>query len=190
MTKGTRKVFFPLLLLMNTQPLLAELKSSVEFRSAAFFHTSERFREIYGTVGASYQLEGSTKLCSHFDGWANVDWFSQHGKSIGLHDPTKISIFNMSLGIKYPYQFHKHFAAYIGIGPSLARVWLTNKSPFGEQNISQWTVGGVLKTGLDCYINKYLFIDIFADYLYQPCNYKTSVDLGGLKLGAGIGSRF
>ena len=89
------------LLCLTICPLFAEFQSSIEIRSAAFFHGSKRFKEIYGNVGASYQLEATTQLYNCLDGWANFDWFSKHGKSDGFNDTTRVSIANTSLGIKF-----------------------------------------------------------------------------------------
>lgn len=98
------------------------IENSLEIRSAAFFHSSERFRDIYGNVGGNYQLEVSTKLYDYVDGWGNLDWFSKHGKSDGLKDPTRVRIGNISLGIKFPYRLCEQFTAYIGAGPTLSRI--------------------------------------------------------------------
>ena len=105
-------------------PLLAYSETSLEFRSAAFFHSSDRFREIYGKVGPSYQIEATTSLYSCFDGFANIDWYSENGKSDGLNWKTNVSIANLSFGIKYPYYFNESFSAYVGIGPSISRIVL------------------------------------------------------------------
>lgn len=178
------------LLCLTLCPLFAECQSSVEIRSAAFFHSSKRFREIYGNVGACYEFEISTKLHSCCDAWTNFDWFSKHGKSDGFSDPTRVSIANISLGLKFPYQFSEQFTAYIGIGPSLSRIMLKNKYQSGTENTSKLAVGGVLKTGINYSIYKNVFVDLFFDYLYQPVNFETNVDIGGIKTGIGVGVKF
>lgn len=190
MNKNLLRTFFLFLLLTKVNPILANFNSNVEVRSAAFFHSSERFKEIYGNVGASYQLEASTKLYDCFEGWANFDWFSKHGKSDRLNDPTNVSIANISLGMKFPYQFCEKFTAYIGIGPSLSRIWLKNKSHCRHETVSKWAIGGVLKTGIYYFISKRIFIDVFVDYLYQPVHFETHVDMGGFKTGVGLGVKF
>ncbi len=166
------------------------LRSSFAFRSAAFFPLSDRFREIYGDAGVDYQLEASTKIYGCCDAWVNFDWFSKHGKSVGLHDSTRISIGNTSLGVKFPYRISKTWTIYVGIGPSFGRIWLKNKSYCPPHHISKWAYGGVLKTGVDFFFTEHLFLDVFADYLYQPTNFKTHVDVGGVKVGAGLGVKF
>ena len=47
------KIVFKFLLILwclNIYPLVAEVERSIEIRSAAFFHSSKRFREIYGML--------------------------------------------------------------------------------------------------------------------------------------------
>lgn len=164
-----------------------EQEFSVEFRSSAFFHSSKRFRELYGNVGSSYQLEASAPICNCLDGWVNFDWFSKNKRS-GC--ASKVSIANISFGIKFPYQLCEQVTAYIGIGPSLSRIWLKNKSHCCHENVSKLAIGGVLKTGIYYFINQCIFIDLFVDYLYQPINFEKTVDIGGLKTGAGLGIQF
>lgn len=188
MNKIALRTFF-FILLVNLSSLVA-METSLEIRSAAFFHSSERFRDIYGNVGGNYQIEASTKLYDYVDGWANIDWFSKHGKSDGFNDPTRVSIANISLGIKFPYRLSEQFTAYIGVGPSLSRIWLKNKSQCGHETVSKWAIGGVLKTGVYYFISKGVFIDVFIDYLYQPVHFETHVDIGGVKAGLGVGVKF
>lgn len=189
MTNGPFKVCIALFGLYFS-PLSAELRSSVEVRSAAFIPTSDLFREIYSDVGANYQVEVATKLYRFMDGWVNVDWFLKHGSSKGLHDPTRISIANRSLGVKFRYPFCNSLTGYIGLGPNLTVVWLKNKSRCTRERITKAAAGLVVKSGVDYFINKYLFLDFFVDYLYQPIDLGRDVDVGGTKVGLGIGSRF
>ena len=90
----------------------------------------------------------------------------------------------------FPYQLCEQFIPYIGIGPSFSRIWLKNKPRCSHDTISKWAVGGVLKTGVYYCINRYVFMDIFVDYLYQPVHFEKHVDIGGVKVGLGIGAKF
>lgn len=186
------KIFYKIslaILLMSFFPAFAVEASdiSVEFRSAAFFHSSGRFREIYGNVGTSYQLEASTPLYNCMDGWTNFDWFSKHNSG-GCS--SRVSIASVSFGIKYPYRICG-LITYIGIGPSISRIWLKNKPEDAEQErTSKLVLGGVLKTGINYFITRDIYLDLFLDYLYQPVHFDTWVDIGGLKTGLGIGIQF
>lgn len=178
------------LLSLNCCPLAAQFDASLEIRSSAFFHVSDRFREIYGNVDPSYQVEASTPIYECMDVWANFDWFSAKGRSEGLRNPTRVSIANIGVGVKFPYQFCECFTAYAGIGPSLSRIWLKNKSSCVHERTSKLAFGGLLKTGVYYFITSCVFLDVFVDYLYQPVHFETHVDIGGLKVGGGIGMKF
>lgn len=168
----------------ETQPI------NVEIRSAAFFHSAKRFKEIYGKIGCSYQVEASTHLWDCWDGWVSFDWFSHGGKPKKCHAHTRVSIANMGFGIKYPYRFCEKYIAYIGIGPCISRIWLKNKSHCENERVSKVAVGGLLKTGIYYFITCNIFLDVFVDYLYQPVHFEKHVDIGGIKTGVGAGIQF
>lgn len=190
MIKKILKNIFFLLLLSSYSSLFSEARSSLAFRSAAFIHTSDYFSDIYGAVEACYEVEASTRLYRHIDGWANFDWSCKHGKSNGFDNPTRVAIGNMSLGIKRLYYWPKGFAAYIGIGPSFSRVWVKNECLCsGSEYVSKFSFGGILKTGINLSINNRLFVDLFVDYLYQPVHFHITSDVSGFKTGIGIGIR-
>lgn len=170
--------------------VFADFQNSVEVRAGAFFHSSSRFREIYDNVGVSYGAESNMKLSYPFDAWSNFDWYSKNGKSIGFDDSTKIQIANISFGIKYPFQLAYNITPYLGIGPSISGVWLKNKSDCVTENKARLAFGVVLKTGVYYQFSDYLYINLFADYLYQPVDFQKSIDIGGLKTGIGLGMQY
>jgi len=180
---------FLAIMFMNVCTLVAN-EITLEVRSAAFYHASSRFRGIYGKVSGCYQLEASTPITPCLEEWVNFDWFTKRGHSIGLHDPTRVSIINVSWGVKYPFPVTECISMYAGIGASFSKIWLHNKSEFFHERVSRLTFGALLKSGINYHISKCFFIDFFADYLYQPDVYRTHVDIGGLKLGVGLGTKF
>lgn len=185
-----------ILFLCNFYSLCAS--TIVEVRSAAFFHASQKFRRIYGNVSGCYEVEASTTLCGCYDGWVNFDWFRKHGKSIGMKNSTRCDINNTSFGIKINYSLCNPFylpccdalIAYAGLGPSFGKIWLKNRSHCRHEKKSKCVVGGVFKCGIQYFFNCYLFLDLFVDYLYQPVQFHERVDIGGVKLGAGLGVHF
>lgn len=162
----------------------------LEVRSAAFFHSSKLFRHIYGTVGADYQIQASTKFSNCLETWSNLDWFSKRGRSVGFKDPTRVRIFNWSLGINYLYDLNCWHTLYVGVGPSLAKVWIKDKSCHEDDKDSKTVLGGVVKCGIYTCITDCAFLDLFVDYLYQPAHLHNHVDMGGVKTGIGIGVKF
>lgn len=179
---------FSLILSFFHNPLSALIQNSVEVRAAAFFHSSDGFRDIYGDVSGCYEIEASTNLTAQFDVWANLDWFSKHGKSKGLEDSTRVNITNISAGVKYPIlTWNHHIIPYIGIGASLGQINLKNESNGGNEKETKTAFGGVVKTGVYCFFDDCIFLDLFVDYLYQRIHTHTLVDIGGFKAGIGIG---
>lgn len=179
-----------LAVLLNTCSLPADYDTRLEFRSAAFFPSSKLFRDIYEEVGANYQLQAATKVWECVEFWSNFDWFSKHGRSVGCHDSTRVNIANISLGLNFVYPLDCYYSLYIGCGPNVSTVWLKNKSRCERERLTRTTLGGIFKTGLYITLTDCLFLDLFVDYLYQPTNFHTHVNIGGFKSGLGIGFIF
>lgn len=185
-----KKLYF-LFILFTISVLAAD--TSLEVRADAFIPTSKPFRKIYGDVGVSYGVEASACM-GCFDGWINFDWFQEHGRSHTepgcKGDSTKIEIANLSFGVKLPYLVCDSFAPYLGIGPSVSKVYLKNKSHCFHEKVSKWAVGGIAKFGVHYYFCDCMFLDLFVDYLFLPVYFHKRVDIGGFKTGAGIGVLF
>lgn len=181
------------ILTLQLYSLAASLDTSIEVRAAAFIHTSDRFKEIYGTASGNYQAEAATRFCFYgmeLEHWTNVDWFFKRGSSDNFKEHTRVSIATASSGLKLPYHFCNSWTAYIGIGPSFGRIWLRNQLDKGYEKTSRFTVGCVVKSGICYALTPALFLDLFIDYNYQPVHFYKHLDIGGAKIGGGIGYRF
>ncbi|HEV8051792.1 MAG TPA: hypothetical protein VGP47_04795 [Parachlamydiaceae bacterium] len=197
-----KKIYLPVFLLILLNFSLLSAESSVEIRADAFIHSSKLFRKIYGDVGTSYGIEASTPLVNCFDGWVNFDWFTKNGRShvdksegngnseACRGNTTKVRIANFSFGLKFPYEFCGSFSPYVGIGSSLSRINIKNKSFCCHNKSSKVAFGGVVKLGIYWRFFECMFLDVFVDYLYQPIKFHKRVDVGGLKTGAGLGISF
>lgn len=161
----------------------------VEARAAAFIPTSDAFRRIYGTASAAFAIEAVYKLKNPLFGFANIDWLSKDGRSIGLHNFTSLKTLNTSFGLKLAHPFWENCYPYIGLGPNISVVWIHNHSHCAKEQ-SKASVGLVAKSGLYIVLPKQLFLDVFVDYLYQPYNFSKHADIGGFKIGLGFGGRF
>jgi hypothetical protein len=178
-----------LAILFNMRTLSAE-EARLEFRSAAFFHSSKLFRHIYGRVNADYQIQATTNFSDNLEFWANFSGFSKHGRSIGFKDPTRFTMANSSVGINILFDVSCKLKLYCGLGPCYARTWLKIKSGIEKQRITKNAYGVVFKTGIYYSVTDCIFIDLFVDYIRQPLHYENHVDIGGLKPGLGIGVQF
>lgn len=185
------KIITFIIVLFSFLPIQSvENPNSLKIRSAVFIPQSKLFRKIYHTVGPCIELEYAYRFRNHVELWGNFDWFWHHGKSVGLCSSTKIKIPNFSFGIKSPFTFKNCHEIYLGIGPSFAGIFLSNNSCCGCEKISKEAIGVIIKSGYYYNFNKRIFLDLFADYLYQSVHFQRKVNVGGLKMGAGLGIRF
>ena len=185
------KAFFALCVFMISS---VTASSTVEIRGAAFVPVSSKFRDAYQDVGPNYQVEVASQIdcCWPVELWTNFDWYSKTRK----HEcyKTRVQIPTVSSGLKYMFQtlcFCPDLKFYAGLGISFSRVYLKNESCCTENDkTSKFSVGGVFKSGVYYEFCENFFLDVFADYFYQPVCFHKHVDVGGLKVGAGIGIRF
>lgn len=166
------------------------IRNSCKIRAGAFIPQSSLMRNIYSTAHIIGEIEVARRVNCHCELWGNFDWFSHKGHSIGLCNSTHIKIANFSLGIKFPFCITPCTEFYFGVGPSIAGVWLRNISSCGCEYITQAAGGIVAKSGFNIALTHKIFLDLFADYLYQPVNFQQRVNVGGLKIGVGLGIRF
>lgn len=178
-----------LLLAVQTAPLAATcVENSIELRGAAFYHSDKLFRHIYGNASGCWEIEANARIRNHFALFANFDWFSKHGRSVGLREGTRINICNLSLGIKYFYPFWCGYTAYVGLGPSFGGVWINNHTHVKcHKHASKAVYGVVAKFGVCYEFTCGIFVDAFVDYLYQPVHFNKTRNIGGVKPGIGIG---
>lgn len=187
------KYILSILFLFFCSNLSADLQGGLSVRSAIFTPSSKLFKKIYDAPITDYQLEAIFKIRKIYY-WANLDWLSDKGRSISLNDPTKITIVNYSGGLKIPFCSCSSeclsFFTYLGFGPSLGRIHIKDTSFCGTTTTTKTAPGAVFKSGIYFVIQKFLFLDIFIDYLYQPVQFEKKVQIGGLKTGIGIGFGF
>jgi hypothetical protein len=181
--------FVFLIFLFSTGFLVAETETRLEFRTAAFVPASHLFRQIYGRARVDYQLQAAFDIRKYLEIWSNLDWFSKSGRSVGCRYRTTVKIGNFSFGANFIYPFNR-FAFYVGVGPTFGGIWLKNKPPHDHTSTSKAVFGGVAKAGIYCTVVDLVYLDLFADYLYQPVHFERHINVGGFKPGIGIGVEF
>jgi hypothetical protein len=169
-------------------PLLAQT-GTLEFRTGAFFPARKDFRKIYGNAGADYQIQASMGFCSCIDLWAQVDFYPKRGRIKGCGS-SKIDIVNFSLGPRYVFPLSNCINAYAGAGLVAGYSRIRNRIFCSRNKESTGSVGGVVKSGINIYLNCHIFLDLFVDYSYVRAYFHRRVNVGGLTTGAGIGYRF
>jgi hypothetical protein len=172
--------------------------NKIELRSAGFYPASDRFKKIYGNVGLSLQAEAARTLrdYQYLEIWENLEWIFMHGKghphSCGK---TSIDILNISFGLKtIGAWISNRFYFYAGIGPDIGIVFVENETHCLGKKIkdhdSYVGIGVIGKTGMQVFMSPTLYLSAFADYLYLPVHMDNTIDVGGLKVGGGLGARF
>lgn len=175
--------------------------NTIEARAAAFLPTGDRFRDVYGNVGVSLQIESARILKKHHNigVWENLEWIFMDGKSLPSHGSTKIDILNLSAGVKFiRYSYKGDFLLNAAIGPDVGFVFIENKlrcctgcdKPRYREHKFKAAIGGIVKTSAQYFIAKNFYFDLFADYLYLPVHFGRTENCGGFKLGAALGGRF
>lgn len=158
-------------------------------RVAYFYPTTHLVREIYHGTRVNYQLEAGYYFNNNWEVWLNGTYFDKKGNSVGLHDGTHLTLVPISLGIKYVFCLCSTLAPYIGVGGNCTWMHLTNNNT-SHHKVNKTRAGANAKAGLYINFTDYLFIDLFADYLYIPMDLQNANNLGGLSAGGGIGTRF
>ncbi len=165
--------------------------TQIDFRIAGFIPNSDLFRDIYGTINPSYQLEAACNVKKGLNAWGNFSYFNAHGNSIPFHNKTRLQMLPISAGLKYVHVLHCCFDIYAGAG--LCYTWLKEKNKLCLSN-SASNFGGIFKLGIikNC---ECLRFSLFSDYQLQNFKIKKSmcnkkVNANGLLLGGAIGISF
>lgn len=159
----------------------------LELRYAEFFHNSPRFKSVYKSKQPSYQVELANKFTDRYQVWANVDWTCASAKIKGCGS-TRFTALNISFGVRALFFLVHGMDFYLGVGPSAGCVTLKNQSCVFKKKNNSLYPGAIVKSGLYLYPTQNLVIDFFVDYIYQPTTFH--VDLGGIKIGLGLGHKF
>lgn len=159
----------------------------LQVRGALFIPREQFYRTLYEDVTPSLQFE-LTRGTEYFEGWLNIDWFSQNGASYPYFLPTKLRTASISVGIQLLREICWGWCGYCGLGPSYARVKIMNRSYCGSCSEKTKTVfGGLFKIGAFHQVARNLFIELFAEYRYLPAILPRCIDIGGFRAGIGFG---
>lgn len=170
-------------------------RSSLEVRGGLFYHFSDLFREIYGNWSGSVGLQATAPIRGNMDLWANYDWSRDTGHPKGFPDHTSITLNNISTGVLFNFQLTSQIKPYVGFGIAVANVYVRDHSTCtGLSTESRPAYGGVIKSGINYFVNSQFYIDGFVDYLYQVVHFHHQghhwEQVGGIKAGVGAGVRF
>lgn len=120
------------------------------------------------------------------------------GKTRALADSSHITITTTSVGIQEFFPFRRdRLKPYLGFGMTIAYVRTKDETDYLPQKMVRWSLGCVGKLGIFFQFSQRIFGDLFFDYYYQPTSARKNgsfpndfVDLGGGRIGWGMGYRF
>ena len=175
---------------------LCSFEAFLEVRGGYFFPQEKRLRDIYHGGGWEPEVEARFRFYDHFDAWVNVNAFLQSGRS-SLGTPTFVQIYPLSVGVNYAFEIIDHFDFYLGVGPVITWLIISDNSPYVKRSIFQTGGGVTSKTGILYHFPKWIYLDFYADYSYmyigsfQQDGVETNaLNVGGLRLGLGLGGTF
>lgn len=164
----------------------------IELRTAYFYPTSKLERTIYDGARFDVEIELSAPLCDSWEFWGNFTYFTKEGKSEGLNLDTRLTLYPLSLGVKYVYQVCgcSPLSLYAGIGVNYTWMHIHDDTSVARSNTNKSRLGGTVKAGAYYQINERFFSDLFIDYLYIPMNLANVYNVGGFRFGIGLGTHF
>lgn len=193
-------------------PLIARKCSNwtLAVRVAYFHPFSKGLTQVYSRGWIDYEVEATRRLGNNFQAWIGTDWTHKRGelgkKPAGYHNPSRIAISPVHVGLKGVFPLRGNLDFYAGLGLCISFIKIQSHSDFYRAHLGpptckrfvhKNTVGAIVKTGVRYAYGKYTYFDFFADYYYSP-EIKLSekefshrkISTSGLKLGAGIGIFF
>lgn len=164
--------------------------NQIKLRMAAFLPTQGIFRSLYGNAIPTYEIEATQMVLGNIQGWSNFNWLSKKGHASGVKNHTHIKMANLSMGFNWVHFWNSNLMSYLGIGASLSRISVYDRTLCGRDTEYTYAVGGIAKSGIQYYFMGNIFAEGFVDFLYLPVTYEEDRNLGGFRIGGGLGMNF
>jgi hypothetical protein len=171
------------------------LEGALEVRGGYFRLANSMARKIYGKGIPDVELEGICFVNRYFNPWFNGNYIWKTGETTALSSKTDLKMGGFGFGTKFFFPPSRQVVRfYLGVGPYGAYLQVHDHSSYLPSKTVRWGGGVVGKSGL--FIgNKTVFLDLFFDYYYLPIRTRSSasehsIDLGGFRVGGGVGSIF
>ncbi len=193
----TKKYIYAILSIITAFSSLTAHDVILEAKGAYFLATDKTFRNIYNNGGGIYGGELTFKMHKHWYGFASADFFRKCGKTCTFCSPTKTSITNLALGVKYMMPFD-HGDVYFGLGLMPIHLKDRDCSPFVDPVQCKWGCGGIGKIGAYFDMPHNFTFNVFYNYSFahigciKHCHVvePRKADLSGSWFGVGLGYRF
>ncbi len=175
----------------------------VEFKGAYFWPTNSDFKHIYHHGGILYGPELTLQLFDDTNWYvfASLDYFHKKGHSVGLCDPTSVTLIPLALGLKYFVPVcDDRIDLYGGLGFEWMYARTKNCTELGVLKQTDWGLGGIVKAGAYYRLPHNFLIDAFIGYSYakvgsNDCDCQSGIEskranVSGAIFGLGLGYSF
>ncbi len=171
---------------------------SIDAKVGAFFLLNSNARDLYGPVLPSFTLEGNANVYKGLTVWLDGSYiFGNGGNAYGW---SHLNFIPLSLGLKYAYCIAPSMDFYAGAGPCYSFLITRDHSSYVQEKNYSNNWGFVAKSGFIYHCTQHLFVEGFANYVYQqfhfgktssdPLVYRTDAFLNGVEVGASFGYSF
>jgi len=169
----------------------------IEARVGWLVPKSSTMRKVYGKGFPEYELELGIPLNKCFTVFSNLSYYEASGHSTLHHHRSDVQNYGLILGGKYYFQPWTYFRPYFGLGGGAGHIRFHDRNPYLKSfvNHSGWAI--LAKVGTEICLSRYLYLDLFADYVGFSYNFKDRkgigghhLNAGGIKAGAALGIRF
>ena len=179
---------------LQASPIETEHDILLEVKGSVFKPTNDTFRNIYNNC-PEFGIELTGNMFDRLYAFASADVLRKTGETVTLDSSTQVTVANLALGVKYFVPF-AHGDFYFGLGVEPTFLCTNDETPTPVKQ-TQWSCGGVAKSGVIVNLPRSLFMDFFFDYTFVASNSYTSnpaqlniAHLDGCLFGVGFGYRF
>jgi hypothetical protein len=191
-------LLLPLVLFAGNGAANFRVKNSplLEVKGGYFIFATDKMRDIYNWGGGSLQLATSIPVWKWLSIYAAGGFQESFGRTHPFHQFARLRQIPGDLGIKTIFSAQDRIQFYLTIGPRY--FYMQQKSRISDlyRTVSRNGVGCFANSGFNFYPWKRVFIDLFAEYSYEPISshvahdFGLSPQVGGFLFGGGIGYRF
>ncbi len=156
-----------------------------EIKAAYFSPTDDAFKDIYGQ-GKTYGAELAFKFNRFFGLWVSAENFSKKGKLTFTKEETTLKIMPLSAGLSFELGLG-FISPYVHFG--IGYFHYEESNILGQ--VKKNNIGYVGQIGLLIKTIGLFYLDLFGQY--SSCQVKPlelEAELGGLKVGVGLGLQF
>ena len=179
---------------LQASPIETDHDILLEIKGAVFKPTNDNFRTIYNNC-PEFGVELTGNMFDRLYAFASADILQKTGETVALTSSTQVTILNLALGAKYFFPF-AHGDFYLGLGVEPTFLCTKDETPTPIKQ-TQWSCGGIAKSGVIVNLPRSLFMDFFFDYTFVASNSYASnpaklniAHLDGCLFGVGFGYRF